>query len=106
MLTEAEIGQRVRELRESLNLSQAAFAQLVQSHGLAWRQPTVSRIEEGERPVRLAEAVILAEQLGLAIIDGASYKAGVRASIQAVTALLDGDGGQPRLDKHGLDQET
>lgn len=89
MLTEAEIGVRVRKLREKLSLSQSAFAELVRTHGLAWQQPTVSRIEEGERPLRLAEAVILAESFGFPIFDITGYRAGLMASLHAVTNLLE-----------------
>src|SRR3712207_7531804 len=36
---------------------------------LQWRQNTVTRVENGDRPVRLAEAVAIAEILGVPLTD-------------------------------------
>lgn len=88
MLTDAEIGQTVRELRERMHLSQSAFAELTRSKGLSWHQPTVSRIEDGERPLRLAEAIVLSESLGFLLPNGLGVSAGIKMSINTLEQLL------------------
>lgn len=51
--------------REHQGLSQTAFAKLLSARGLPFHQQTVQRVEAGERPVRLDEAFIIADELGL-----------------------------------------
>lgn len=88
MLSDNEIGQTVRALRERMNLSQSAFAEVIRARGLQWHQPTVSRIEDGERPLRLSEAVVLAESIGYLLPNGLGVRAGVKASIEHLQDLL------------------
>lgn len=45
-------------------LSQSALADRMRERGWKWSQATVWSVEQGERPLRLAEAVDLAEVLG------------------------------------------
>lgn len=52
-----------REHREQLGHSQATVAREMCSRGFNFHQTTVARIEAGERPARLSEAVTLAEIL-------------------------------------------
>jgi transcriptional regulator with XRE-family HTH domain len=88
VLTDAEIGQTVRVLRERLHLSQSDFAAAIRSKGLGWHQPTVSRIEDGERPLRLAEAIVLSESFGFLLPNGLGVGAGVKLSISTLEQLL------------------
>jgi len=88
VLTDAEIGQTVRDLRERMQLSQSAFAETIRSKGLGWHQPTVSRIEDGERPLRLAEALVLSESFGFILPNGLGVSAGVKLSINTLEQLL------------------
>lgn len=62
-LTEQEqwFGANLKRLREEKEISQTSFAQRMAEKGFAFHQTTVSRIEAGERPVRLSEATALAE---------------------------------------------
>lgn len=92
MLTDVEIGHAVRDLRESMELSQAAFAALTRKRGLSWHQPTVSRIEDGERPLRLAEALVLADAFGLPLPGRLGIRAGIQLSIDALTNLMEETG--------------
>jgi transcriptional regulator with XRE-family HTH domain len=61
--TDEAIGQRVRERREQLRLSQAHIAMKMNLKGHQWHQTTVAKTETGERPLRLTEALALAEAL-------------------------------------------
>ena len=54
-------GTNLRAARERRGLSQAALAERMKGRGFAFHTMTVNRIEQGERPPRLVEAVALAE---------------------------------------------
>ncbi len=57
-------GARVREVRERRGLSQHQVSLEMQVfHGFPWHQTTVAKTEAGERPIKLAEAVALADAL-------------------------------------------
>ncbi|PWF82015.1 helix-turn-helix transcriptional regulator [Kocuria rosea] len=58
----------VRRLREEKGWSQGELARRIQAAGVeGFHQTTVSRIEKGERPVRLGEARALAHILGTSV---------------------------------------
>ena len=59
------IGERVRQRRISLGLSQGGLAGRLQAAGLAWSQGTLSKVENGDRPVRLSETRALAKVLDI-----------------------------------------
>ncbi len=61
---DANFGARVRAARERLGLSQQAISDGMRSYGVAWYQTTVGKVESGERPAKLSEAVALAFMLG------------------------------------------
>lgn len=48
-----------------MGYTQKEFSEVLQSVGLGWSQGTLSKIEAGERPVRLSEAASLKATLGL-----------------------------------------
>ncbi|MGR6091402.1 helix-turn-helix domain-containing protein [Brevibacterium sp. CSND-B09] len=51
--------------RDQLGMSQTAMAKALRGRGLQFRQQMVQRVESGERPLRLNEALAFAEILGL-----------------------------------------
>lgn len=58
------IGRNVYRLREDKGLTQAVLADRVSEHGpLKMHQQTLAKIENGTRPMRLAEALLLAYEL-------------------------------------------
>jgi transcriptional regulator with XRE-family HTH domain len=59
-------GARMRQVRERNGVSQGSLAaNLIIMHGISWHQTTVAKVEAGERPIRLGEAVAVAEVLGV-----------------------------------------
>ena len=48
------------ELRKQKGYSQNEFAKKLQSVGLQWKQPTVARVEERQRPLRFVEVLAIA----------------------------------------------
>lgn len=61
---EAAIGLSVARFRAASGLSQQQVADQMRELGWRWVQPTVWSIEQGRRPLRLAEAADLAGVLG------------------------------------------
>ena len=62
------MGARIRRWREDRGWTQQRLADWVaKSHGINWHQTTVGKIESGERPLKLAEAVAVAEALLLTV---------------------------------------
>ena len=59
-------GENIRRLREQLGYSQAELARRV---GGGFRQQTIVKIEKGTRPLRLAEAVAVADALSVTVED-------------------------------------
>lgn len=64
---EAVFIEQMRERREVRQMTQTDLAKAVRNRGLSFHQQTIQRIEIGERPVRLNEAYVIAEELGLSI---------------------------------------
>lgn len=64
---EQVVGQRLRQVREALNWSQADLAAGMDGLGYAWHQTTVAKTEAARRPLRVDELVALAEVLGVSI---------------------------------------
>lgn len=57
------IGRRIQQLREKRGLSQADLARRLREAGVNWSQGTLSKVEAGERPVRLVETPAVARVL-------------------------------------------
>lgn len=55
---------RMKQKRQREDLSQTELAKMAAAEGLPFYQQTIQRIENGARPIRLNEAVVLAELLG------------------------------------------
>lgn len=62
-----QVGFRLQAAREAGEWNQSELAARLTEAGLRWSQGTLSRVETGQRPVRLTEAVVLAEVLGVAL---------------------------------------
>jgi transcriptional regulator with XRE-family HTH domain len=61
---QARVGQRIREGREALGLSQEAFADRI---GTSFQQ--VGRVERGEHDLRLSTLMLFAEGIGTTVSD-------------------------------------
>jgi FtsZ-interacting cell division protein YlmF len=66
-LTEQRFAANLRALREISGVSQVSLAQEMANRGWPWRQQTVTRVENGQRMVRLGEARAVAEILKTSI---------------------------------------
>lgn len=65
---EARFAAAMKRIRESRGISQGGLAGRLNDAGWeGFRQATVSRIEKGERTIRLAEAHAIAQTLGLTL---------------------------------------
>lgn len=66
--TDQEIGRRVRDAREDAGIKQQGdLVPLLRAAGLPWSQGTLSRVELGQRSVKVTEAAVLAEVLGVTV---------------------------------------
>jgi transcriptional regulator with XRE-family HTH domain len=63
--TERFFGAKVRQLREVLGLKQSEFAARLTAAGLSFTQQQVARLEVAGRPIRLNEAPVIAQVLGV-----------------------------------------
>ena len=66
---EADFAENIRRWRERRGLSQDALAQQMADLGFPFHQATIYKIEKGERPVRLAEALALSALLDQHVSD-------------------------------------
>lgn len=65
----ARVGANVKWLRVVAGLSQTQLAEALSRHGFSAHQQTVLKIEKGSRPLRLEEAVQVAEVLDIPVTD-------------------------------------
>ncbi|MFT2706207.1 helix-turn-helix domain-containing protein [Clavibacter zhangzhiyongii] len=63
-LWEQNFRAQMRRRREALGVTQHLLARRLSDRGLPFHQPTVQRIEDGKRPVKLDEAFVIANELG------------------------------------------
>src|SRR4051794_21320934 len=66
---EGRFGQIVRRLRRAADMSQAVIADELSARGVPMTQMQMSRLEAGTRPIRLNEAIALAEVFRIAAGD-------------------------------------
>jgi transcriptional regulator with XRE-family HTH domain len=57
------VGANLQLHRKAKGYSQSDLAMLLEQHGLPFQQQTILKIEKGARPLRLEEAVVIAEIL-------------------------------------------
>ncbi|UYM05458.1 helix-turn-helix transcriptional regulator [Solicola gregarius] len=58
------VGANIRKLRQAVNMSQTELASHVDE---SFRQQTILKIEKGSRPLKLTEAVAIAEALSVSV---------------------------------------
>jgi transcriptional regulator with XRE-family HTH domain len=64
--TRGNFGRRMRAIREERGLTQLHVVDLLNSRfDLHWHQTTCGKVESGERPARVAEAIAIAFVLGV-----------------------------------------
>ncbi|WP_280364179.1 helix-turn-helix domain-containing protein [Nocardia abscessus] len=66
---ERDFAAAFKQWRELRGMSQTELAHKASEVGLPFHQQTVARIESGERPVRVPEAVLLSAVLGVRLVD-------------------------------------
>jgi transcriptional regulator with XRE-family HTH domain len=66
---DATFARRVRDLREIADLTQRRLAEQMTVMGYRMHQTTIAKIEAGERPVSIGEAVAFASVLGVEMPD-------------------------------------
>lgn len=64
---ERRLAANLRTLRERRGISQVKLAQEMVARDWPWRQQTVARVENGQRMIRLGEAVALASILSVSL---------------------------------------
>lgn len=70
MTPDEKFGREVKEQRERRGWSMTTFASLLSEAGLNnFHAATIGRMERGQRPVRLTEAVVIAQVLGSRLDD-------------------------------------
>lgn len=68
-ISDAIFARRLRQVREAARLTQQELADVMASTGNKIHRSTVGKIENGERPVTVGEAVQLAGILGVPLMD-------------------------------------
>lgn len=65
---ETAVGGKVRKYREARGMSQRHVVEVLNAdHNLGWHQTTLAKTESGERPLRLSEAIVLADVFGVPV---------------------------------------
>lgn len=83
--TDTELGDSFALARRTAGLRGVAVVDLMRAHGLRWAGNTVTDVETGDRPLRLREALILAQALDLSLEELVHYRAlhGARLAAEA-----------------------
>ena len=66
---DSKIGARIAQLRGAMGLKQSDLSESLRLAGLNWSQGTLSKVESGQRPVRLTEAPLLARALDVQLAE-------------------------------------
>ncbi|MBB5325016.1 transcriptional regulator with XRE-family HTH domain [Anoxybacillus tepidamans] len=61
------MGKQIRMLRENANLSQSELAELLKEHGIHLKRETISKIENGNRSISVAEIGALASIFNVSV---------------------------------------
>lgn len=88
----AEVGERVHLARERSGRPQRTIATSMEMQGHPWQQNTLTRVEAGARPLRLVEAVTLADILGVSVdylLGAGQAQPSQAAAIRELTMLAD-----------------
>lgn len=82
-----EIGLRLQQMRERLALNQSQLIKRLRSAGLAWSQATISKVEAGARPVRVAELPALAAALSVSPQDLLAPEDPIQATFDRISLI-------------------
>jgi len=63
------VGANVQRFRKAAGLSQADLAHALSQRGASFQQQTVLKVEKGSRPLKLDEAVLIADILKMPVFD-------------------------------------
>lgn len=85
-VVERRFGDGMRAARTELGMSQADLARQMSDRGWPWHQQTVTRVEAGQRVVRLGEAKDIASILNTSVDALSGEDAVTRALVDAATA--------------------
>lgn len=85
---EATFVENMTRARKALGMSQTALAKKLAARGLPFHQPTIQRIEAGERRVQLNEAVAIAHELLMDDLNSAISPNTVESATQTITNYL------------------
>jgi transcriptional regulator with XRE-family HTH domain len=65
---DADVGRRIKALRKAQRISQSnLIVKMALLYGIQWHQSTVTNVERGERPLKLSEALAVADVLGVSL---------------------------------------
>jgi transcriptional regulator with XRE-family HTH domain len=62
---EEEVGRKIEALRTNAGLGQKELSERLRAAGVNWSQGTLSKVENGSRPIRFTEAIKVAQVLGV-----------------------------------------
>lgn len=79
--TDREIGELCASLRKQRGLSQGQLVEIINATGLRWHQTTLTRVETGDRGLRVKELPCLAEALGISVPDMLRFTTGPREAV-------------------------
>jgi transcriptional regulator with XRE-family HTH domain len=96
---ERAVGARVREMRRARGISQAQLGQAMGTLGYPMEQPTVYKLENGTRPLRLNEVAALAAVFEVDVMDLLSADFDEEERRKALHELLDSNQRRGRLEE-------
>lgn len=83
---ERNFRDEMRRLREAAGMTQTDLARHLKAYGLPFHQQTIQRIEQGDRPVRLNEAHLIATVLEVPL---ETMTANVQPSVRELRSAVD-----------------
>lgn len=87
-ITEAQFAILVRQAREARQISQAKLAELLQAfHGIRLDPTAITRLERGDRGIRLNEAAALADVLDITLFDRIKPRPPTVSAVEGATPV-------------------
>jgi transcriptional regulator with XRE-family HTH domain len=81
------VGSNVQKFRKAAGLSQADLAHALSQRGASFQQQTVLKVEKGSRPLKLDEAVLIADILKMPMFDLLIMRADAGELVEAALEL-------------------
>ncbi len=81
------VGANVQRFRKAAGLSQADLAHALNQRGASFQQQTVLKVEKGSRPLKLDEAVMIADILKMPVFDLLIMRADAGELVEAAIEL-------------------